>query len=244
MQKILYLIFLFVLGQYITAYSQTYTHGKITYTATSKTLDISNLKENGGQISKEAKDKIRRLINESSNIQFTLSFSKNEALFAKENAIENKKNITAILAGKGTYYTNLEEKIILHKKEAFGENFVVTTPFAKWELTQESKLIGKYKCYKAVAIKKVNTRRGVVSKQVTAWYATGIPVSYGPKEYSGLPGLIIEWSDENILFKATKIELNQEKTTKIKKPTSGKMVSIKEYDEIANKMFSKIRRNN
>ena len=43
---------------------------------------------------------------------------------------------------------------------------------------------------------------------VTAWYALGIPVSHGPDDFWGLPGLILEVSYDNTIILCTKIVMN------------------------------------
>lgn len=69
-----------------------------------------------------------------------------------------------------------------------------------WELINEKKLIDGIECYKATAY-----FRG---RNWEAWYAPSIPYSAGPMKFHGLPGLIIEISDETkrYNFAATKIE--------------------------------------
>ena len=69
-------------------------------------------------------------------------------------------------------------------------------------------------------------------KIITAWYAPEIPVSQGPGNYWGLPGLILEVNDGRTAILCTKIVLNPAEKTVIKEPSKGKKVSQKEYDKI------------
>ncbi|WP_240614833.1 GLPGLI family protein [Polaribacter filamentus] len=67
--------------------------------------------------------------------------------------------------------------------------------------------MGTYTCYKATYTKEIeNTTMSIVNgetKEVknketivtTAWYTTQIAISNGPKDYQGLPGLILEIND-------------------------------------------------
>ena len=66
-------------------------------------------------------------------------------------------------------------------------------PLLKWELSPDRKLILNYQCQKAVS-----TFRGRI---YTAWFTSEIPLSEGPWKFSGLPGLILEISDEKHEFK-------------------------------------------
>lgn len=67
---------------------------------------------------------------------------------------------------------------------------------------------------------------------VTAWYAPEIPVNQGPEGYWGLPGLILEVSDDKTVILCSKIVLNSKEKAAIKAPSKGKVVTQKEYDEI------------
>ena len=79
-------------------------------------------------------------------------------------------------------------------------------------MTGESKKIGKYTCYKATYEKEVeeatfsfgnfnqaqNTPKKKKMKKVNvvAWFTPEIPIATGPSRYGGLPGLILEVSDD------------------------------------------------
>ena len=66
---------------------------------------------------------------------------------------------------------------------------------------------------------------------ITAWYTPEIPVSNGPENYWGLPGLILEANDGKTTILCSKIVLNPKDKVAIKAPTNGKVVTQKEYDE-------------
>lgn len=79
---------------------------------------------------------------------------------------------------------------------------------------------------------------------ITAWYAPEIPVSQGPENYWGLPGLILEVNDGKTTVLCSKVVLNTKEKTDIKAPTKGKVVSQKEYDEIVVKKMEEMREMN
>ncbi|MFY7846182.1 GLPGLI family protein [Chryseobacterium gambrini] len=58
----------------------------------------------------------------------------------------------------------------------------------EWKLINEFRIIGKYKCQKAV-IKKYG-------RSWVAWFTEEIPFPFGPYKFNKLPGLIIEIFDE------------------------------------------------
>jgi GLPGLI family protein len=79
--------------------------------------------------------------------------------------------------------------------------------------------------------------------EVTAWYTLSIPVSQGPTEYWGLPGLILELSAGNVTMLCNKIVLNPEEKIEIKRPTKGQKVTKKEYNEIITGKMEEMREN-
>jgi len=79
--------------------------------------------------------------------------------------------------------------------------------------------------------------------EVTAWYTPMIPVSQGPSQYWGLPGLIMEVSAGNNTMLCNKIVMNPEEKTKIEAPEKGEVVSKKEYNEIITKKMQEFRDN-
>lgn len=75
---------------------------------------------------------------------------------------------------------------------------------------------------------------------VTAWYTPDIPVNQGPESYWGLPGLILEINDGRTVILCSKIVLNPKEKTEIKAPSTGKVVSQKEFDEAMQKKLEEM----
>lgn len=159
----------------------------------------------------------------------------------------------------GDYYKNTQTKTSAKENEFSGKNFLIKDALKSydWKMEQETKMIGQNMCFKATTVIEVPVRpelrfgrrnaeqdnkdKAEEEKEeapkmeqiiVTAWYALGIPVSNGPGDFWGLPGLILEvaYGDTNIL--CTKIVMNPKDKIEIKEPSKGKEVSQKEYDEI------------
>ena len=120
----------------------------------------------------------------------------------------------------------------------------------EWELTKETKSIGQYTCFKATSTEEVEEQRfssevdtvTMVTRLVTttAWYTLDVPVQHGPGEYWGLPGLIMEISDDNQTILCSKIVLNPEKADEIVAPKKGKVVSRDEFREIQDKKMKEM----
>lgn len=67
---------------------------------------------------------------------------------------------------------------------------------------------------------------------ITVWYTPEIPVSQGPSNYWGLPGLILEANDGRTVLLCTKIVLNAEEKITIKAPEKGKKINQAAYDKL------------
>lgn len=79
---------------------------------------------------------------------------------------------------------------------------------------------------------------------ITAWYTPEIPVSHGPENYWGLPGLILEANDGKTTILCSKVVLNPKDKAAIKAPTNGKVISQADYDETVTKKMEELRQMN
>lgn len=125
------------------------------------------------------------------------------------------------------YYFDYKAPILL---EDGGDGYLIEQKLdtLPWVITSETKDIGGYQCYKATyTFDFINGRKKTVTRTITAWFAPSLPYSHGPKNYHGLPGLILELSDYNVTFLASSIQLF-EKPIEVKIP-SVKRISDEEY---------------
>ena len=70
---------------------------------------------------------------------------------------------------------------------------------------------------------------------VTAWYTPEIPVSTGPDDYWGLPGLILEINAGRTTMLCTEIVINPSDKVEIKAPKKGDKISRKKYNTLVKK---------
>lgn len=175
----------------------------------------------------------KKLLNE---IQFSLRFNNSESLFEADGYMEIEENRFYRVAigpeGSSIYYTNEKENVNLRQVDTYGELFIIAYPKTEWQLTNETKKIDNYMCYKATTTKLVNGRKGLIKIPVEVWYAPEINIPYGPLGYNGLPGLIMELTLGNFKYNVAKIELNPKNEIKIDKPTKGKEVTKDEFEKI------------
>nr|WP_321229767.1 GLPGLI family protein [uncultured Psychroserpens sp.] len=76
---------------------------------------------------------------------------------------------------------------------------------------------------------------------VTAWYTPQIPVSTGPGEYQGLPGLILEVTADKTVMLCTKIVMNPQNKESIDRPEKGEEVTRDEYNQIMKDKIAEMR---
>jgi GLPGLI family protein len=100
--------------------------------------------------------------------------------------------------------TDLEKDIIKEMVPKIGKKdlFVLheKIPEIIWAFKDSTRLIGKFRCKLAST-----SFRG---RNYTAWYCEEIPISFGPFKFHGLPGAILEITDEKkeVAFYANKVE--------------------------------------
>lgn len=167
----------------------------------------------------------------------------------------------------GNYYKNTQTKTSSKENEFSGKNFLIKDDLTiyDWKMEQETKMIGQNLCFKATTTiempkRETNFRFGRPDNKnskeeekeeekeremeqiiVTAWYAMDIPVSHGPSDFWGLPGLILEVAYGNTNILCTKIIMNPKEKIDISEPTKGKVVSQQEYDIIIEQKMKEMR---
>lgn len=77
--------------------------------------------------------------------------------------------------------------------------------------------------------------------EVTAWYTLQIPVSHGPGEYWGLPGLILEVNADRTTILCSKIVINPEQKISIETPVKGKVISRADYNATVKQKMEEMR---
>lgn len=203
---------------------------------------------------KERQNKLNSFIKgisiKSKSVDFNLKIKDYQSIFSLEKslAIDNDEMALKFIASAGSssgdFYINSKTKEIIRNIEKFGETFNITYSIdsLKWKLSNEEKIIGNYKCYKAETIRTVQNSKGTFNHKVVAWYTPELPFSFGPVGYGGLPGLIVELSYQNIKFYVSKIVLNPKKKINIIKPVKGKKITRKEYSTLVKILATEYRK--
>lgn len=142
---------------------------------------------------------------------------------------------TKMISGvSGLYYNKLSENKIINyplAKRKIGSYAIKSTNNIKWQLINEKRIINGYECYLARGFFK-NYSTYWPDFNLEAWYCPAIPISIGPKWYSGLSGLILELTDDRVTYGVEKIDFEN-------KPLFKKINKSK-YKLITDEKFAKL----
>lgn len=162
-------------------------------------------------------------VKETKPLSYFLTILGSKAVYSKENSMvketEDKQSlaIRRIISNDGyeTISYNSDDKIVEKSKFLMGGTFCVKSRFDDeiWQISKESKMIDKYLCYKATLVKKTLDKKGnEIEKIITAYFSPELPISLGPLGYCGLPGLILELSDNSKTIRLVEIQaINKER---------------------------------
>ena len=249
-------------------FSQKEFQGKAVYQSKT-TIDMERF--NNGDIPEDRKKRILERIKSRSEKTFVLTFNKIASIYKEEEKLaapteDNGRGGRFQMTG-GTRYKNTSQNKFLESKEVFGKKFLITDAIEMpaWEMGVETKKIGNYTCYKATMLKAATSfefrrpRRGnrnqnsekkeapkeenkkVKKITVTAWYTLDVPVSNGPGEYWGLPGLILEINAGRTTVLCTEVILNPKEKILIEAPKKGTKISRKEFNEMLKEKMEEMR---
>jgi GLPGLI family protein len=168
-------------------------------------------------------------------LSYTLRFNLEESVFSLDPIMDDRGTVAIAIAFSGIsgkFYNIKNSKTLLNEidDEGFGKIIIKSQTDYQWDLSDESKIIDGFMCFKASRIITIdNGKLGVFKRTIFAWYCPAIPAPFGPAGESGLPGLILELHNRNVVLGVTKIDLNTNKKFEITKPSKGKWLSEKEY---------------
>lgn len=250
--KIYSILLVFAVLLALPAQAQKFDGGIATYQSKTS-FDMDNF--GGREMSEQMKKQIAERMKSRLEKTFTLSFSKDESIYEEEEKLEapGVGGGMRFMGGgfsQGGIYKNIADDIYARQNELMGRTFLVKDTLAKldWKLEKESKMIGQYAAFKATAVRKIEQNPWEAMRRsrnadttatdapkemvITAWYTPQIPVSQGPDEYWGLPGLILEVSAGPTVILCNKIVINPKEGLDIEMPEKGDEVSREEYEQI------------
>jgi len=144
----------------------------------------------------------------------------------KEERYDGAQNIRVISKGRVTdnigliVYSDFVQGKMIERNMIQGRPFVISDTLRNiaWTLENGTKEIEGIKCQ--------NARGTVHGREYEAWFATSIPLSYGPWKLQGLPGLIMQaYSiDGEINFEVKSIKQPSQEDYPMTAPTDGDLI--------------------
>jgi len=204
-------------------------------------------------------DEMQKLVQQQLKKQFQreykLVFNANESIYKEDENLDKPQGsstngIQIQISSNNTtdiVYKNTQQKNYIRQSELLGKQFLIKDNLSKpdWKLEKETKNIGQYTCFKATLTEEIEDRsfssvngKGeeaikMITRVTTAWYTLDIPVSQGPDDFWGLPGLILEINDGRIAMMCTQVVLNPKEKIEIIPPSKGKVVDEDTFAKIA-----------
>ncbi|TBN02346.1 GLPGLI family protein [Hyunsoonleella flava] len=230
-----------------------------------------NLGRWGAKMSEAQKKQIAARLKNRLEKKYILTFNKEASVYNEYEKLDAMSGATDSWGKNftpGEQYKNVKTNAFVQDQEFYGKKFLIKDSLLKidWKMGTETKQIGNYTCFKATAMipnsqmafwefswsqmrqEQAESEESGEAKEepmteVVAWYTTQIPVSQGPSEFWGLPGLILEVSSGSTTMLCSKIVMNPEEKTEVEAPKRGTEVTKEEYREIIFKKMKEFRDN-
>lgn len=221
--------------------AQNFT-GRAIYKSTIKTINSDESNHDAHVLSL-----VKQILSSDIEKDYELIFNSSESIYKQQVTLERPRSsmFSFSNSSEGCLYKDLSKKLSIEKREVFGKKFLIADSIIdfKWELLNETTQIGKYICNKArTTILTTNLDSEDIEEiGITAWYAKEIPVTHGPQEFCGLPGLILKIETEIEIISCIKIEITSNKNSTIKKPSGGKILSRQEFNAIVKDKIEEIK---
>ncbi len=158
-------IFLAVLGlTTFMATAQKDFQGMAVYESKTSTSEFAKNFDGNKDMTPEMKNQIMERMKKMFEKTFVLNFDKSSSIYKEEEKLDapgqggGGRMMASFMGGGGTYFKNVKEKQYTVDKEVFGKEFLIkdSLPNLKWVLSDESKKIGDYTCFKATAVKEAS----------------------------------------------------------------------------------------
>lgn len=235
-KKILFLL-LFVVLNCFNSFSQDL---QIIYKVSTDGLVDDEKKKTQSTFSREFYQKAQ---DNFKHLEFVLNIKQHQAKFYRNEKMENDGNrgikVASSLAGfSGFYYSNSLTGETISEYEGYGPKYLVSSTLKDlgWKISKETKLVNGIKTFKATAVETYANEKGEHTWVITAWFAPEINKPFGPGNYGGLPGLILQLYRNKKTYTASSIKKVVLKEEDVNLPKTGKKVTKAEFDGIGKKM--------
>jgi GLPGLI family protein len=182
------------------------------------------------------KEMLDKSVSNQQPIVFKLEINDTISKFSKiKNEIDTSDKVINFAVSIANYtgiVFNMNNTFILKQSSLLGNNYFVKYPIINnWKITNETKLIDNYLCYKATNVYKVVNDVKTFNHPVTAWFCPSLPYKHGPNGYGNLPGLILELQVRNSTYGATLISNNRKNDVSVNQIKNIKIITISELEK-------------
>jgi GLPGLI family protein len=180
----------------------------------------------------------------SGELKFSLSYNQNQAVFKSinENNI-NKDDKLALIYGKyfEYYIDRISKKTYRFNEESFiffdkNQYLVFKEINENWQITNEQKIIDGRNCFKAIIYETAFYKKYNPQVKIEAWFCPEIPISLGPLNYNGLPGLIFELNFNNVSYVIDTINFSKDISLNFPNLEESTLISEENYYALKNKI--------
>ncbi len=147
---------------------------------------------------------------------------------------------------EGSDYKGRNREVFMHKNfasekqtnllEILGKTYLVQDSLQKpkWKVLNQIKEVAGYICMRAETYDKIK------GQKIVAWFTGDIPVSAGPENAIGLPGMVLELDgdDGTIMVVATSVEIKKLDKEMTMPKLKGKKMTNKDYDDLISKYIN------
>lgn len=179
----------------------------------------------------ELQELLKNSLKSAGQTEGTLYFNQEVSVFELKNQSSKKSQgggtVQMKVSGAGKLYKHVGDKKLVKSDEIMNKSFLIVDALREmeWTITEKTKNIGPFKAQKATTT--------WADKEVEAWFTESIAISTGPGRYWGLPGLILEVSEQDgwqYTFQGFSTEAPSEE--QLTAPQGGKQVTQAEFDKI------------
>lgn len=171
--------------------------------------DSTNVKNREAFVS--AQNLLENIKKSTEKVEYNLFIGENVAKFEYEDILQDEsfQRLAITLGGGEPHYYDLKYNRVFRLNIEKKKLVEYQNDSIKWDLTNESKKINGFVCYRAFGKTKIYSKNKKKEVEYDVWYCPQFNNSCGPSQFFGVPGLIFEASYRNkmgLKFYLKKIE--------------------------------------
>ena len=206
---------------------------------------LEEMKKTDPQKYKRYSFMINKMNERTKRLRYTLKFNTEHSKFSTNPSMAKEDNAMSRMSmPQSEYYYGLASNERFQKNNITGKEFLVKKDPIEWSITKATKVIKAYNCRKAEAsqvfytIDRKTEDLKTKEQPITAWFTTELPFSFGPENYGGLPGLVLELSTQGNNYMVENIKLKENRNRSIEFPDADKAITEQEAAKQMKKALS------